>query len=87
MSAPTSTYGPGSVPTGQSAPFVIATPTNHSADIVIVAATGVALILVTLVIRVYIRYSFSGPWLVDDTVFALATVRKTQDYSQYLNSS
>ncbi|KAE9371832.1 hypothetical protein N431DRAFT_377866, partial [Stipitochalara longipes BDJ] len=74
MSAPTSTYGPGSVPTGQSAPFVIASATNHSADIVIVAATGVALILVAFVIRVYIRCSFSGPWLADDTVFALATV-------------
>jgi hypothetical protein len=76
MSAPTSTYGPGSIPTGQSAPFVITSPTDHSGDIVIVAATGIALILVTLSIRVYIRSSFSGPWLADDTVFALATVRK-----------
>ncbi|KAN0096809.1 hypothetical protein V8E51_015614 [Hyaloscypha variabilis] len=74
MSAPTSTYGPGSIPTGQSAPFVITSPTDHSGDIVIVAATGIALILVTLSIRVYIRSSFSGPWLADDTVFALATV-------------
>lgn len=75
MSAPTSTFGPGSVPSGQSAPFVIASPTDHSADIVIVAATGVALILVTFAIRIYIRFSFSGPWQADDTVFALSTVR------------
>ena len=87
MSAPTSTYGPGSVPTGQSAPFVIASATDHSADVVIVAAVGVALILVTLVIRIYIRRSFSGPWLLDDTVFALATVRKIRHHGQYLDSS
>ncbi|KAH8755894.1 hypothetical protein F5882DRAFT_367530 [Hyaloscypha sp. PMI_1271] len=70
MSAPT--HAP--VPSGQAAPFLIATPTDHSPDIVLVAATGIALILLTFVIRIYIRFNFSGPWLGDDTVFAFATV-------------
>jgi hypothetical protein len=74
MSAPT--FATGSVPSGQSAPFIVASPTDHSADIVIVATTGVALILITCVIRIYIRFNFSGPWLADDSVFALATVRE-----------
>lgn len=73
MSAPT--YVPGSVPSGQSAPFVVASPTDHSASIVIVAATGISLILLSFAIRIHIRYNFSGPWQVDDTVFGLATVR------------
>jgi hypothetical protein len=63
------------VPSGQAAPFLIATPTDHSPDIMLVAATGIALILLTLVIRIYIRFNFSGPWLGDDTVFGFATVR------------
>jgi hypothetical protein len=75
MSAPT--YVPGSVPSGQSAPFVVSSPTDDSGVIVIVAATGIALILVCFVIRLYIRFSFSGPWQVDDMVLALATVRNS----------
>ena len=75
LAMPSPTYGPGSVPSGQSAPFIVASSTDHSASIVIVAATGVALIIITLTIRIYIRSNFSGPWLVDDTVFVLATVR------------
>jgi uncharacterized membrane protein YdbT with pleckstrin-like domain len=84
MSTPT--YGPGSVPSGQSAPFIIASSTNHSADIVIVAATGVALIFITLAIRIYIRFHFSGPWLVDDTVFGLATVGYSRSKNLGLSS-
>jgi hypothetical protein len=72
MSAPT--YGPGSVPTGEAAPFLVTSNTDHSPDIVLVTAIGIALILLTFAIRVYIRFNFSGPWLADDTVFALATV-------------
>jgi hypothetical protein len=71
MSAPT--HAP--VPSGQAAPFLVASPTDHSPDIVLVAAMGIALIFLTFVIRIYIRFNFSGPWLVDDTVFAFATVR------------
>jgi hypothetical protein len=74
----TATLAPGTVPSGQSAPFLIASPTDHSADIVLVAAMGIVLILITFAIRVYIRFNFSGPWLADDTVFALATVRKSK---------
>jgi hypothetical protein len=70
MSAPT--HAP--VPSGQASHFLIATPTDHSPDIALVAATGIALILLTFAIRIYIRFNFSGPWLADDTVFALATV-------------
>jgi hypothetical protein len=61
MSAPT--YSAGSTPSGEATPFLVASP------------TGIALILLTFVIRVYIRFNFSGPWLVDDTVFTLAMVR------------
>ncbi len=78
MSAPTATYEPGTVPSGQSAPFLVASPTDHSAGIVIVAATGIILVLLTLVVRIYIRVSSSGPWQADDTVFALATVWKSR---------
>ncbi|KAF8858971.1 hypothetical protein BDZ45DRAFT_650581 [Acephala macrosclerotiorum] len=74
MSALTATYVPGSVPSGESAPFLVASPTDHSAGIVIVAATGTMLVLLTLMIRIFIRFCFSGPWLADDAVFALATV-------------
>jgi hypothetical protein len=74
MSAPT--HAP--VPSGQAAPFLIASTTDHSPDIVLVAATGIALILLTSIIRIYIRFNFSGPWLADDTVFALAAVRNPQ---------
>jgi hypothetical protein len=63
------------VPPGQAAPFLVASSTDHSPDIVLVAVIGIALILLTFVIRIYIRFTFSGPWLVDDTVFAFATVR------------
>lgn len=72
MSAPS--YVPGSVPSGQSAPFVVGSATDHSADIVIVTAMGIALILLCLVVRIYIRSNLSGPWMADDTVLALATV-------------
>jgi hypothetical protein len=73
MSAPTNSAG--STPSGEAAPFLVASPTDHSPDIVLVTAIGIALILLTFVIRVYIRFNFSGPWLADDTVFTLATVR------------
>lgn len=54
---------------------MVASPTDHGADIVIVVATVIMLILLCLAIRIHVRSNFSGPWLVDDTVFALATVR------------
>jgi len=84
MSAPT--YVPGSVPSGEAAPFLVSSPTEHSADIVIVTATGIALILLTFVTRVYICFDFSGPWLADDTVFTLATVGNQAEFLE-LNSS
>lgn len=70
------TYDPKIVPSGQAAPFLVVTSTDHSADIVLVSATGIALLLVCLAIRIYIRFTFSGPWLADDTVFTVATVGK-----------
>jgi hypothetical protein len=73
MSAPTCSAG--STSSGEAAPFLVASPTDHSPDIVLVTAIGVTLILLTFVIRVYIRFNFSGPWLADDTVFTLAMVR------------
>jgi hypothetical protein len=73
MSAPT--YSAGSTPSGEATPFLVASRTDYSPDIVLVTAIGIALILLTFVIRVYIRFNFSGPWLADDTVFTLATVR------------
>jgi hypothetical protein len=40
------------VPSGQAAPFLITSPTDHSPNIVLVAATGITLILLTSIIRI-----------------------------------
>jgi hypothetical protein len=41
MSAPTNSAG--STPSGEAAPFLVASPTDHSPDIVLVTAIGIAL--------------------------------------------
>lgn len=62
------------VPAGQHAPFARVTEDDHRAWILIVSAIGVAFVLVTTVTRVFIRWSGSSDWGLDDTVYMLATV-------------
>lgn len=68
MSVPTTTCIPRSVRSHQSAPFLTVSPTDHRPSTVVVFATALILVLITLIIWTYIRFSFGGPWLADDTV-------------------
>jgi hypothetical protein len=60
-------------PTNLNAPIAIVDENNHSAWILICNAFGLSVVLITLIIRLYIRGRVSPPFGTDDWVFAAAT--------------
>ena len=67
------------VPPGQYPPFAAVTETDHRAWIIIAAAFGLAMILLSGGIRVFIRLTISRGWGLDDTLFAVSNVSCTTD--------
>lgn len=66
------------------APYVI-NDTDRSGLIVVVTTFCLVSIWLLFAIRVYIRLKINGPWKIDDTCVALATVRAAscQQYSSH----
>lgn len=64
------------VPPGQYPPFAAVTATDHRAWIIIAAALGLALTLLSTVIRVFIRLTISRGWGSDDVLLAASSVSR-----------
>ena len=60
---------------GQSPPLVVISPTEKGGVIIITTALGLAFVLVSLLIRAYVRYGFSpGRFAWDDGLILAAAV-------------
>lgn len=73
MAAPTSS----SLPPGHNAPLAVLDPDDHGAWILICNAFGLTVVLITLLIRIYIRVKVSPPYGVDDWTVTGATAIAT----------
>jgi hypothetical protein len=62
------------VPHGQSPPFAVVTPTDHSAWIIITTAFGLACLLLFTLIRTFVRLTIAPPFGLDDAFLGSATV-------------
>lgn len=61
------------VPSGYHAPLATIDPDHHAPRLLITTALGVVIILLTLLIRVHIRWKVSPPFASDDFVMTAAT--------------
>lgn len=62
------------VPEGQSPPFAVVTPTDHSAWIIIATALGFSCVLLFSFIRLGVRLTIAPPFGLDDVFLGAATV-------------
>lgn len=62
-----------SVPSDHNAPLAVVNDNDHGAWVLICNAFGLTVVLITLIVRVYIRVKVSPPFGADDFVLAAAT--------------
>lgn len=78
-----------SVPPGYSPPFQVVDDLHHGAWLIIVAALGLVLSLVSFLIRLYVRVALHPPFGKDDYVLLGATVllpRSLNEYNKLIDS-
>jgi hypothetical protein len=63
------------VPEGYYEPFAVVTEGDHSGWLIIATALGLAMVLLSSVIRVTIRIMFGQKFGIDDVILGAATVR------------
>ena len=68
---------------GQSPPLTVITSTDHSGFVLIATTLGLVFTLVSLLIRVYVRYECSNSFARDDVAVTVAGVRSTLVVSVY----
>jgi len=68
------------VPDGYYPPYAVVTDTDHGAYIIIVAALGITFVIISSLIRIFLRISFVQRPGLDDTFLAAATVGAIQQY-------
>ncbi|KAL1583924.1 hypothetical protein WHR41_07355 [Cladosporium halotolerans] len=61
------------IPDGHRAPLIKLDENHHGSWLVICSAFGLVIVLLTLIIRVYLRYKVSPPFAADDIVLTAAT--------------
>lgn len=61
------------VPEGNKAPLITLDDDHHGSWLVICSAFGLVIILLTLIIRIYLRYKVSPPFAADDICLTVAT--------------
>jgi hypothetical protein len=61
------------IPEGNKAPLVSLDENHHGSWLVICSAFGLVIILLTLIIRIYLRCRVSPPFAVDDVALTIAT--------------
>lgn len=61
------------IPEGDRAPLVTLDDDHHGSWLVICSAFGMVIILLTLIIRIYLRYKVSPPFAADDITLAAST--------------
>lgn len=62
------------VPDGYYQPFAVISENDHAGWIIIASALGLAMVLITSIIRIFIRLEFGQKFGVDDVLLAAATV-------------
>lgn len=62
-----------SVPEGHKAPLIRLDDDHHGSWLVICSAFGLVIILLTLIIRIYLRYRVSPPFAADDIALTAST--------------
>lgn len=73
------------VPDGYYPPFAVVSDTDHSAYIIIAVALGTTFVIVSSLIRIFLRISFSQRAGLDDTFLAAATVRGLAIFVEYIS--
>jgi len=66
---------PATVLPGQSPPFAVVTAQDHTAWIIIAAALGTAIVLISSSIRIFIKIRSESLWAPDDMFLTISTVR------------
>lgn len=66
------------VPDGYYPPFAVVTDTDHGAWIIISVALGITFVILSSLIRIFLRISFVQRPGLDDTFLAVATVGAIQ---------
>jgi hypothetical protein len=61
------------IPEGNKAPLITLDENHHGSWLVICSAFGLVIILLTLIVRIYLRYRVSPPFAVDDIALTVAT--------------
>lgn len=66
------------IPDGYYPPFAVVTDTDHGAWIIIAVALGITFVIISSLIRIFLRISFVQRPGLDDTFLATATVGAIQ---------
>jgi hypothetical protein len=66
------------VPDGYYPPYAVVTSTDHGAWIIIAVALGITFVIISSLIRIFLRISFVQRPGLDDTFLFVATVGATQ---------
>jgi len=67
---------PITVPAGYYQPFAVVTDDDHRAWIIIASALGLAMVMLSSIIRLFIRSNFGQKFGTDDVLLGAATVRE-----------
>ena len=66
------------VPDGYYPPYAVVTDTDHSGIIIVAVALGITFVIISSLIRIFLRISFVQRPGLDDTFLAVATVGAIQ---------